>query len=628
MVQTTTKYLVTWLLLFSPFTVISQTTGDKERLLNVYKQKPDSLYTSRMSELAGIYYFEGNKDSALFFLEAALNVARKRDDAEGTCLIYGNMASIELYRRRIPRAMELYQEALQIAEKKKLRYLESSVLHNIGIVLFSEERYEDAATYYQRAVIIDLERKDTIGLIYNYSSLCNCFSDLGDTAQARLSCNNAEKLLNYKERSTSAIRLEQLRLEEIKRTLQINIANLLLNDKQYQEVIVRMMPYWNNRENIKDTVQYARLLGKLAAAYEGLGNFNQSLFFALKAEELIGSNKAEHWDACRDYYALQGRAYAAKGLYSEAYRVQKLYQEASDSFSTKEKNKRINELHTRYETEKKSGQIVSLRKEQRVYRLLVILAGFFALLAVGFLLQTRRSKKLQVAVYKQEQEIQQNRYETELAALEQTALRAQMNPHFIANALTSIHNMVAENDKKKSDAFISNFARLIRQTLENSTQTFIPLEEEIAFVQLFLELEQNRAQPSFDFEIITPPGFNTKEYSFPSMLLQPFLENCIQHAFVIPNKQPNRIQVSFVLDEYLTCEITDNGTGFQKNTAKKTITGIPQQPMGIALVQKRIEAINKRYAAKILLLITDIPETQTGLTGTRVQLRVPAELCC
>jgi tetratricopeptide (TPR) repeat protein len=625
LINAITKHLPVWLLLFMPFTTISQTAGDKARLLKEYKDLRDSsFYVDRMNELAGIYYMEGNKDSALFYLDVALAVARERNDAEGTCRIYTNMASLELYRRRIPRAMELYQEALLIAEKNKIPELQATILHNMGIVLFSEDKFEDAAVYYQRALVIDDKIKDTMGMVFNYSSLCNCFSELNDTARAKLNCYNAKLLSNALERSGSIHDLEKLKLTEIKRTLEVNIANLLLMEKKYQEVINRMTPYWNDRENIKDTVQFARVLGKLSAAYEGLGNYDQSLFFAVKAEELIGNNKTEHWDACKDYYALQGRAYAAKGLYREAFRAQQLYQQASDSFSTAEKNKRINELYTRYETEKKSSQIVTLKKERSRYRVLVLMASILAVVTAILLAFIWRSKKMQQKIHRQEKELLQNQFENELALLEQTALRAQMNPHFIFNALTSIHNMVAASNQRQTHLFINQFTRLIRQTLENSGNTFIPLKDEIRFIEVFLQLEQTRAQPAFRFEIKTMPGIDLEAMSFPAMMVQPFLENSIQHAFNEKTGKENLLTVEFLLDDGLVCTVTDNGKGVQPSALLQSASSTPGAPNGIGLVQKRIASINKIYAADIELNIEAIPALETG---TYIRLRIPLALC-
>jgi LytS/YehU family sensor histidine kinase len=110
-----------------------------------------------------------------------------------------------------------------------------------------------------------------------------------------------------------------------------------------------------------------------------------------------------------------------------------------------------------------------------------------------------------------------------IASLEQMALKAQMNPHFIFNCLNSIQQYVIEKDVQGANKFISKFSKLIRQTLDNSGKEKISIEEEISFLSSYLALEKMRFEDKFNYTIDVDASINASETYIPPMLLQPFI---------------------------------------------------------------------------------------------------------
>lgn len=240
----------------------------------------------------------------------------------------------------------------------------------------------------------------------------------------------------------------------------------------------------------------------------------------------------------------------------------------------------------------------------------ILLAVALLFFAVHFIIryQIRRSRKKEAAKLAIEQQLQE---------LEQKALRAQMNPHFIFNCLHAVQEFIMDHDTENANRYIGRLARLIRQTLDISLRPHITIEDEVQYLDTYLQLEQMRLENRFTFSIIADPAIDTQAASIPGMLLQPFVENAVQHG-IRHMRQQGHIAVHFEAEEkYITCTITDNGVG--RTEAEKRKAGRSYASRGTQLTQDRIAVINKNLSAGITLDTTDLPDN----SGTRVIIRFP-----
>ncbi|HXC03556.1 MAG TPA: two-component regulator propeller domain-containing protein, partial [Bacteroidia bacterium] len=154
--------------------------------------------------------------------------------------------------------------------------------------------------------------------------------------------------------------------------------------------------------------------------------------------------------------------------------------------------------------------------------------------------------------------IAQEKTETEktLIELEQKALRLQMNPHFIFNALNSIQSQITENNEETARHYLAKFSRLMRMILENSLQTEISLEDEIKTLETYLSLEKFSSGDQFDYSLTIPSEI--EEVYIPPMMIQPFVENAIIHGMKHLSHR-GQIRIEFkLLDHLLECSIIDN----------------------------------------------------------------------
>ncbi len=205
--------------------------------------------------------------------------------------------------------------------------------------------------------------------------------------------------------------------------------------------------------------------------------------------------------------------------------------------------------------------------------------------------------------------------------MEQMALRAQMNPHFIFNCLNSIQDYVISGDVKGANKFISDFSRLIRNTLDNSSKKTITIQDEITYLTNYLTIEQYRFENKFEFSIYVDDQINVYDNQIPPMLLQPYVENAIRHGINNKKEGLGLIQIHILKQKNnLVCKIIDNGIGRQAAHALKGNTAIEYQSKGMKLTAKRIQLLNKNIGEDIVIKIEDVEPPEIG---TKVTMSIP-----
>jgi sugar lactone lactonase YvrE len=213
-----------------------------------------------------------------------------------------------------------------------------------------------------------------------------------------------------------------------------------------------------------------------------------------------------------------------------------------------------------------------------------------------------------------------------IAWLEQQALKAQMNPHFIFNCLNSIQQFVIEKDVAGANKFISGFAGLIRQTLDNSGKVNITVSEEENFLRSYLNLEQNRFENKFEYVIRISNSIRKEEDCLPPMLLQPYIENSIRHGIMHKQSGKGHIEISFEKEGgYMVCNITDNGAGREAAANYNKNRHYRYESKGMSLTGQRIQMMNQKNRPDILLYIEDIFDENKNPAGTKVMVKIPLQ---
>ena len=210
--------------------------------------------------------------------------------------------------------------------------------------------------------------------------------------------------------------------------------------------------------------------------------------------------------------------------------------------------------------------------------------------------------------------------ERKQASLQLTAMRAQMNPHFIFNVMSSIRNYMQHNDMKSAEKYLTSFAKLVRYTLDNSSINEVTLEEELQALRSYTMLEMQRLEFGFDFDVHCENDIDLAEIMVPSLLLQPFVENAIKHGIErLPKKGRISIDIKKQNNNVLIA-VEDNGVGRENASKWNDINRKEHTSLGSRLTFERIDFFNKAFNKQIKMQVIDLNTTKNPRTGTRVEI--------
>jgi two-component sensor histidine kinase len=206
-----------------------------------------------------------------------------------------------------------------------------------------------------------------------------------------------------------------------------------------------------------------------------------------------------------------------------------------------------------------------------------------------------------------------------------SSIKAQMNPHFIFNALNTIQSYIYLNDKQNASRFLAKFSSLTRKILEMSNADTISLEIELSSLQLYLELEKMRFEDSFNFKIEVSQDIQAAEIKLPSMILQPYVENAIKHG-LLHKDDARTLMVKFDLhDSNLLVVIDDNGIGRKRSAEINANRSESHQSFSTQANQKRLEILMQSKDNKLVVEYIDKVDEFGQALGTTVLLTIPID---
>ena len=213
----------------------------------------------------------------------------------------------------------------------------------------------------------------------------------------------------------------------------------------------------------------------------------------------------------------------------------------------------------------------------------------------------------------------------QLKELEMKALKAQMNPHFIYNALNSIQALVANDKKDEGIHYIGSFSRLLRQVLDHSENNVICLDKELETIGLYIQLESLRLDMQLHYKKNIPENIVTEFEKIPPLILQPFVENALWHG-LSRREGEKEITITVSLnDRWLICDITDNGIGRIKAGEYKNNSTAIHQSRGIEITRKRLIDFNEDELVSPIEFF-DLYDDKENPAGTQVTVRIKRKL--
>ncbi|MFN8359190.1 MAG: tetratricopeptide repeat protein [Candidatus Kapaibacterium sp.] len=538
--------------------------GYCERAVELYRQSSDKHTLAQMLGWLGIMYRSGGKiDRALETQQESLNFCREVQWKNGELLALGNIGHIYFDTSNNDIALYYYLQAIALAEEIGDKRILHLQLNNLGALYSKINEHHKSLDYYVRSLALRNELNDQRAVA----------ASLGNIGEEYRYLGQFDKALDYQQRSlaiaqaegnTSQVALALGNMGVIHESLGNQDLSFDLH-RQALEVI----------EPLTDKQNYTLMLshmGKLYFQRKDYENALETLFQALVFAEENGGR-----DAQAAIHKVLSEVFEEQGDPKSALRHFKLYNQISHEVNHQAQQTSILLLEMRYGNQKAEKEKEELRRK---------------------LLQS-----------------------------EHKTLRAQINPHFMFNALNSIQHFLIQSDTEQANRFLSKFARLMRLIMENSRYTTVPLSDEIETITLYLELEKLRFGDKFSYEIILDPAINSASIEIPPMLIQPYIENAIWHG-ILPRKTGGSVKIGITPaeDGYFTCSIEDNGIGRKASSEQKPFEQTKHRSSGMALIDERLNLLTETSGMKLWVEIQDATSDTKEPTGTLVTLHLPQNL--
>ena len=635
----------------------------RDSLLNVIRTNTDTIKVRALYDLARKSRLE-NPELADSLYNSGIDYSEKIGDNRGEFFGYTGKGITAAMKGNYPEAIIQFTKAMEVSRKYKMKDNEASTLNNLGIVYKRLGDYPRSVELYKKSLDINFSIEDFSGISAVYDNLGILSNLMEETEQAKF----------YFKQSLFYNRKLHGREEFLEITYQ-NLAVVFRKEKSYDSALYYLMKSrevldlieegQHSSEYVDLYINLGRLhmdIGDLNKAEEDLnealllleqkhipdkkssvlysmaeiaikkGQLNQALTYGLMCDSAaMNSNMNVRISASKE---ILSRIYEEMGLFHQSLEYRKLYQSYSDSILNEQKVRDYENHKVILEVSEKDRQLklqeleLSLlesnlgREEQWRWGLFFILSLSGISLLLVFQKYTNR-KQVNLDLQKKNEiiSIQNKEIESMNQELEKKMLRAQLNPHFIFNALNSIQHFITDNNRTSALKYLSKFSSLLRQILESSINLKLVLEEDIRMLTIYLELEALRFDHAFHFEIIVDDTIDKFNFEMPAMILQPFVENAIIHGLMNKEGEKN-LEIRFIDQENsVKCCVIDNGIGRVRAGILKEINEKSRNSRGLEVIKKRLLSHNGESKAEPFEF-TDFYDDQGIATGTRVCITI------
>lgn len=556
--------------------------------------------------LGAVYQDLGEFDEAILNLKKALAIAEADENEQRVAYSLNNLGTVYEKQGNYPLALEHYKQSMYMNEKLGDSLGIINNLYNIGQIYQAQKNQAKALDYYTQSLEINerINRKTGIATLLN--SIGTIHKENEDYTVA---------LSHY----ADALRIsKEIGAGSNIPFIQNNIGEVYLALKEYSTAIQYFTEAKQNgvENDSKQAICTAHL--GLAKTYVNQKKYTSALSNALKAKEI--SQESGFLNDQKEAAEILFMIYQATGNYRDALKNLEQFKLLNDSLFNKENVEKIAQLEYEYKYKQAldSASIRELKLTQTVLTTSQDLAQSrqnYLWAIIGILALSILSSSM--IFY---QKFNTMKLKNESIMTEQKLLRSQMTPHFIFNSLSVLQGMILNKEQKKSVSYLSKFSKLLRITLENSRDKTVLLSQEILAIENYLAL-QNLENDQYDYTIDIERTIDTPQTEIPPMLIQPFIENAIEHAFD-DWKERRRIEVHIKYEnEQLVSIISDNGVGINSQKENKEHNGKEKKSLATVITSERLDLISKDFKMQGSVTIED--RSQYGDSGTIVTLVIP-----
>lgn len=554
---------------------IDEATVHLNKALQGFSRIGNPSYTSiALSNLGWLADKQGDRAGALKHFDEALDQATLAADSASMAVLLYSIGSTYNKMNEYGRARSHLERSLEIEEKLGRPNKQGNCLVAIGNAWRSEGDDVKAMDYYTRAARLYAETGNHYGAGMVEENSGDLFVE-----------SDPKKALHY-----------------------------------YQRALAHY-------DTLHSAADKAYVLQRIGMAYSGMKRFVDAEASYTQGMDLARQSRSTELEmelhlSLAELAVKQGNSDVAIGHYQR-------HMALKDSLRSEASERELMRLRATFETEQAERENALLKTENEVRRLneerlkvrWMAAAGASALLIslLGLLYRNYRLRgryTREVERFNAELQVQRDQVQHMNDLLELKVLRSQLNPHFIHNCQNSAVAMVKEGRNVEALAYLQGLSKLMRMVLEHSVNDRITVEEEMAFLRLYVKLESLRL-PGLQFEVDADRALLDEEAELPALLVQPFVENALWHGLA-EKEGPRQLSIRFTAtDKGLRCTVRDNGVG-RNGAARRD----GQRSLGTELTNERLQLLTHRLQQKGRFTVNDLKDGAGHPAGTEVVIEL------
>ncbi|MEO8762842.1 MAG: tetratricopeptide repeat protein [Ginsengibacter sp.] len=593
----------------------------------------DGIATN-LGEIGIIYAQLADYKKALQYLNKSLAFNMETGNKRAASENLTNIGTIHQDLSEYPIAIDYFQKALRI--NNELGINDAVNLNSLGNAYIDLFEYDKALGYFQKSLAISEESGNAKISAENYCGIGIVYSNVRDSIHSRITEPEGiryAKAVNYLMQGLDTgmkygiIELQRSAWENLSIVYEsqkdyaksmaaykhfIVARDSMVNDIKKKEITRLEFQYEFDKKKDSLRLQQGVTDIKLREQIMLAGQQRQQL--ALNQKELALINKEKD---------LQKIAYLKGQADLQNEQLEKKGKEKQLTISQKEKE--LQQANVKTLTQEKHLSVLKLQ-QQWIY----IIGGLIllGLILFYFFYRTRLQQvrlKTEMAAARIEQQQKEMDFQRQLGDISLSALRSQMNPHFIFNCLNSIKLYTTQNDTVAASEYLTKFSRLIRLVLENSRNERTTLSAELDALRLYMEMEAMRFKEKLKYTISIGKDVDMDYIEIPPLLLQPYVENAIWHG-LMQKEHGGNIDIAVNMqpgESILVINITDDGIGRVKSAELMSKTATKHKSYGMKVTSERIALINQIYKTGANVSIHDLVDNDGHPSGTQVTIQIP-----
>lgn len=552
--------------------VSKEVEAESEKLKKAVDTKNESAEADSYYNIGETFFNDRNFSKSEEYFLKSKNLYEKLNDKQNLEKVIRKLAQSQENQNKLKSAQSNYQKASKIGYSKSKRSLNANDASRL-----SSPAPENKAEAIQNNIVISEKENNKQDLAASYSQMADVNIENKNIPKAEENLNTAYQI-SKEQAPQQALAINQ------------KLTNFYVDNKDFDKAIEAKKSVLKENFVKENSQKKVEQIQELAEIYIKKNDPKEAIVLLKNAYD-IALQKGHTLEAQKSVKKLDSLYNIAENTDASVQLYRDFLGKLPDLVS---KDRSLVDNKILEDTEQKISQLLQEKKlkdelirKKNIFNYSLI--GVLVLLTGLIIFIFRTLKKVQIKNKK--------------IALQ--SLRREMNPHFIFNSLNSVNHFIATNNELEANQYLTKFSKLMRGVMENSSEDFIPFQQELDLLQNYLALEKTRFADKFDYEIEVDESLNTQSLKVPGMLIQPFLENAVWHGLRYRTEK-GFLSLKFEKNnDSLHIFIEDNGIGIEESKKQKTEHQKTREGRGMKNTLERIRLLNDLYKKNIVCKVED-----------------------